>query len=296
MPIVSPHDWREAGQHVAWHAHDIFVREEGAGEPLVLVHGFPTSSWDWYRLWPGLTARHRVLAMDLLGFGSSSKPRDHRYRIGEQADLVEAMIARAGFTRCRLLAHDYGVTVAQELMARRRDGKLAVALDGVCLLNGGLFPETHRPLRTQRLLASRLGPLLALVIGQRRFAASMRAIWGSAPLPDDELDAMWTLVSHDRGVRALPALLGYIAERRAHRERWVGALTDPARMADGDGRLPVRLICGLADPISGAHMAARYRELVPEPDVVELPGVGHYPQLEAPEAVLAAVLATSGTR
>jgi pimeloyl-ACP methyl ester carboxylesterase len=54
--------------------------------------------------------------------------------------------------------------------------------------------------------------------------------------------------------------------------------------------MPLRFINGLLDPISGAHMVARYRELVPHPDVVELPDAGHYPQLEAPGAVLAAIL------
>jgi pimeloyl-ACP methyl ester carboxylesterase len=54
--------------------------------------------------------------------------------------------------------------------------------------------------------------------------------------------------------------------------------------------VPLRLIDGLLDPVSGVHMAARYRELISEPDVVELPNVGHYPQLEAPEETLAAIL------
>jgi pimeloyl-ACP methyl ester carboxylesterase len=93
---------------------------------------------------------------------------------------------------------------------------------------------------------------------------------------------MWRLVCANDGRDVLPQLIGYMAERRLHRERWVGAITRPA--------MPVRLINGSADPVSGAHMVARYRELVPHPDVVALPGVGHYPQVEAPDAVLAAAL------
>jgi len=77
-------------------------------------------------------------------------------------------------------------------------------------------------------------------------------------------------------------LIGYMAERRRYRERWVGALVET--------KTPIRLIDGIDDPISGAHMDARYRELVPNADIVELPGVGHYPQVEAPAAVQAAVL------
>jgi len=72
-------------------------------------------------------------------------------------------------------------------------------------------------------------------------------------------------------------LIGYMAERRRHRERWVGALQATS--------VPLRLINGPEDPVSGAHMVERYRELVPAPDVVLLPGIGHYPQVEDPAGV-----------
>ena len=71
-----------------------------------------------------------------------------------------------------------------------------------------------------------------------------------------------------------------MAERRRHRERWVGSLTEPP--------IQVRLIDGLRDPVSGARMVRRYRQLVLDPDIVELPAVGHYPQLEAPQETLRA--------
>jgi pimeloyl-ACP methyl ester carboxylesterase len=69
-----------------------------------------------------------------------------------------------------------------------------------------------------------------------------------------------------------------MADRRRHRERWVDALRD--------ARCPLAVIDGAADPVSGAHMVARYRELVGRGYVVELPGIGHYPQIEAPGLVL----------
>jgi pimeloyl-ACP methyl ester carboxylesterase len=273
--FVSPDAWRRAGATFTWRGHEIFYRVEGAGEPLLLIHGFPTASWDYAPIWPALVARHRVLTLDMIGFGFSAKPRGFAYSIMAQADLLEALLAREQVGAYRLLAHDYGDTVAQELLAR------GAPITSAALLNGGLFPETHRPLITQRLLASPVGGLIARVSSYRTFAASMRRIWGETPPVEVELRAMWQLVEHDHGKRVMAALIGYMAERRAHRERWVGALTR--------GTPPIRLINGLRDPISGAHMVARYRELVPHPDVVELPTVGHYPQVEAPDAVLAAL-------
>jgi pimeloyl-ACP methyl ester carboxylesterase len=281
LGFVSPEEWRRGGSTFDWNGERVFYRAEGRGEPLLLIHGFPTASWDWCQVWPELIRHFRVLTLDLIGFGFSAKPRGIAYRISAQADLVQAFLAWQEVARYRLLAHDYGDTVAQELLARQRDGTGVAMIESACLLNGGLFPETHRPVLTQRLLASPLGGLVARLSSYSTFARSFRRIC-ARPLSEEELRAMWRLVTENDGIRAMPRLIGYIAERRLHRERWVGALVHAP--------VPVRLIAGLEDPISGAHMVARYRELVPAPDVVELPGVGHYPQLEAPGEVLAAAL------
>lgn len=274
--MVTPDEWRARGGTFEWRGHRIFYRGEGSGEPVLAVHGFPTASWDYWAIWPALVAKYRVLTLDMIGFGFSAKPRDFAYSIMAQADLHEALLAREGVTRYRLIAHDYGLTVAQELLARE------APIDACCLLNGGAFPETHRAALVQKLLASRLGPLVAKLSSYRTFARTMRGIWGERPLPERELLGMWQLVTASSGMAVMPKLIGYMAERREHRERWVGALCKT--------KVPVRLIDGLVDPISGAHMVARYRELVPNPDIVELPGVGHYPQLEAPDQVVAAIL------
>ena len=148
--------WRAAGTMVRWREHAIFARVDGprTAPPLLLIHGFPTSSWDWWPLWDALAATHRVIACDLLGLGLSAKPRGG-YSVMVQADLVEAVAAWAGVTRAAVLAHDYGDTVAQELLARQRSGG-ALRLAGVAFLNGGLFPEAHRARPIQRLLASPL--------------------------------------------------------------------------------------------------------------------------------------------
>ena len=75
-------------------------------------------------------------------------------------------------------------------------------------------------------------------------------------------------------------LIRYMPERKIHRGRWVSAMQQT--------QIPLKLICGAADPISGAHMAARYQELVPHANVSLLDDIGHYPQVEAPGLVLAA--------
>lgn len=277
--MSSLDSWRSAGSTFNSNCGPLFTRIEGAGPPLLFIHGFPTASWDWAKIWRSFTPHFHCLTMDMLGFGFSAKPSNATYSIGLQADLFEAFLRHHAVEQYGCIAHDYGDTVAQELLARQ--GKSSPRMTRLVLLNGGLFPETHRPVLLQTLLAGPLGSLVARLTTRAKFAANMQRIC-KKPLDELEINAMWTLVTNNGGLQVLPKLIGYMAERRVHRARWVGALQHSA--------VPIRLIDGLDDPISGAHMVARYRDLIPHPDVIELLGVGHYPQQEAPAEVVSAAL------
>ena len=277
--VITLDQWERGGSYSTLEGHRIFCREGGStsAPALVLVHGFPTASWDWEALWEPLTARWRVITLDLLGFGFSAKP-SAPYSIMRQADLVEALLRELDVSEYHLLAHDYGDTVAQELLARKSPG-----LRSVCFLNGGLFPETHRALLVQKLLLSPLGGLIARLTSRSRFEGNMKRIFGrSTPPSPAHLEGYWKLLQREDGLRVMSRLIHYMPERVANRERWVGALQQST--------VPLKVIDGAADPVSGAHMVARYRELVPTPDVTLLEDVGHYPQDEAPQAVLEAYL------
>jgi pimeloyl-ACP methyl ester carboxylesterase len=282
--------WYAGGRTFSFNGQDIFFVDSAgtAGSAtLLLLHGFPTASFDWHPMWDSLAKRFRVVAGDMLGFGFSAKPLDGRYSIAIQADLFEALAQHLGLREVHLLAHDYGDTVGQELLARHLNptsgNSPKLLIRSVILLNGGLFPETHRALLIQKLLASSLGPLIARVMNERGFHRRFAGIFGPATKPTTaELAEYWALATERGGKRLFPKLIGYIAERRKYRERWVGALQK--------ANVPLRLIDGLVDPISGAHMVARYRELIPNPDIVELPTIGHYPQVEASDKVLQAVM------
>jgi pimeloyl-ACP methyl ester carboxylesterase len=279
-PPITPDAWAAGGKAFAWRGHSLFARVAGDGPPLLLLHGFPTSSWDWARAWPRLQPNHTLLALDMLGFGRSDKPRGFAYSVLAAADQWSDFAVAHGVTEAHVLAHDYGDSVAQELLARQVAGTLPFKVASVVFLNGGLFPEAHHPLPLQRWLAGPLGPVIARFSGFDRFAATLRRIC-TAPLADEELREHWRLLRLANGHLVLPKLLGYLRERRVHRARWLDAMQRAG--------VPLRLVVGLDDPISGLSIARRYRALLPVADVVELAGVGHYPQIEDPEAVVQAV-------
>jgi pimeloyl-ACP methyl ester carboxylesterase len=283
--------WRDAGWEFSHRGHDIFFHDHGdrrAASALLLIHGFPTSSWDWAPMLEALCAKFpRVIAPDMIGFGYSAKPQHYDYSIFDQADLYESLLKQLGVKRIHILAHDYGDTVAQELLARHEDrkasGDSSLVIESCVLLNGGLFPETHHARLIQKLLLTPLGPLLSRLMNRRGFGKSFSAVFGPNTQPStQELDEFWELIRHNGGNRIMHRLIRYIPERRANRERWVGVLQKTT--------VPLRVINGPVDPVSGQHMVDRYRELVPNPDTVSLPGIGHYPQVEDSAGVLRAFL------
>lgn len=280
---IALRDWRAQGSDFTFRGHAVRYWSAGSGAPLLLVHGFPTASWDWHYLWQPLAEHYRLIACDMLGFGDSAKPRGHDYRILEQADLQQALLEHLGVREpVHLLVHDYGNSVGQELLARHEEGGFALA--SLAFLNGGLFPETHRAVLSQKLLLGPFGSLFGRLFDRKRLAQNFAKVFGPGTQPSEaELDTFWELIRHNDGQKVMHRLIHYILDRRQHRERWVGAMQRTS--------VPLRLIDGPEDPISGAHMVVRYRQLIPQPDTVELPGIGHYPQVEAPEQVLQHYLA-----
>lgn len=261
----------------------VFVQRLGAGPSMTLLHGFPSSSHDWAKVAPALAGHHALLAPDLLGFGASDKPADHDYSIHEQADLVEALWEHEGINATIVVAHDYSVSVAQELLARRAEDALEVDLRAVHLLNGGLYPDLHRPEPVQTALLDPVqGPQVSAMMNAEVLAAALVPTF--APGYDAAADsaAIWAGMSRHAGHLNAHRLIRYMKDRVAHERRWVDALetTD----------VPLAFIWGMLDPISGAHVAQRIRERLPAAPFLALEDVAHWPPLEAPERVAAAVL------
>ena len=261
----------------------IFVRRLGAGPSMTLLHGFPSCSYDWAGVAGPLAERYSLLLPDLLGFGASDKPTDHDYSIHEQADLVEALWARAGVTATIIVAHDYSVTVTQELLARRAEGALAVDLVAVHLQNGGLYPDLHRPEPVQTALLDPVqGPRISAGMTAEAMADALRPTF--APQFDHAAASADIWRATERGGVILHKLIAYMPDRVTHARRWVDALetTD----------IPLAFVWGMLDPISGAHIGERIRERIPAAPFAALEDVAHWPLLEAPERVTVALLET----
>jgi pimeloyl-ACP methyl ester carboxylesterase len=274
-------EWRDRGgaEQVGGRRIHVFDRE-GEGPLLLLLHGFPSSSYDWRLVLDELPGR-AVLAYDCLGFGLSEKPRDHTYTLGGQADIAEALLA--GHERpVFLVGHDMGTSVATELMARDLEGALGFDLAGGLLFNGSMIQGAASPTLAQKLLRGPLGPVMARLSSERVFRQQFGSIFSPGhPLSDDEAADQWSLVVENGGHRLGHKLISYMDERERHADRWYGALSNWPK--------PLHLVWGMVDPVATTKVLAGVRELRPQAPFTPFDDLGHYPQLEDPPRLAAAV-------
>lgn len=272
--------WRDAGEEIDVDGRAIFIRDRpGAGPPMLLLHGYPSSSYDWRHAFALLPER-RLTTFDFLGFGLSDKPREHVYSLLGQADVAQAVAERFGSEPVVLVAHDMGTSVATELLARDVDGQLPFALAGVLLFNGSMVIEKASLTPGQKLMRSRLGPLAARLANERSFRSGFGRIFSAEhPLTRDEAADQWSLLEHGDGHRILDRLTYYLHERVTFAPRWHGALRD------WPGRL--ELAWAGRDPVCTEAVLETVMALRPAAAVTRLPTLGHYPQLEDPAAVAA---------
>lgn len=278
-------EWEATGQKLALGGHAVFVQRRGEGRWCTLLHGFPTSSYDWAPIAGALAEDRALLSFDYPGFGSSDKPVDHAYTTFERADLVEALWAQFGVTETDVVAHDIGDTVLLELLARRRDGAAQPALRSLVWLNGGVYADLHRQTPGQMMLLAPGGESFAKMATRELFVMQLRATLSpTSAVSDDHLAELWQSVIAGTDSRTVMHLtIRYILERAEHRDRWEPRLGD----------LPCRslFLWGLADPVSGEPMFRRIEQAVAGQghDLVELDDVGHYPQVERPDVVAARI-------
>lgn len=279
--MITYSSWKEQAKYFNYNGHSIAYWTGGEGPPLLLIHGFPTASWDWHKTWDALCSRFKVYACDMIGFGYSAKPRAYHYSLTDQARLHEAFAIYLGLKETHLFVHDYGVSVAQEMLAAFHErGSDGLQLLSCSFLNGGLFPELHRARMIQKLINSPIGFLIGPLLSKKSLRKSFHEIYGNKKASEEEIDQFYRLITYNNGKGIVHKLMRYINDRKDNAQRWKAALVKAT--------IPLQFINGPLDPVSGRHLAEYCQQLLPMADHKILEGVGHYPHDEAPEEVIQA--------
>lgn len=278
--------WADRGTHVEGPLGQVFVvdeppADEPDGPPVLLLHGFPTCSFDWRHIWADLNRTRRLVALDLPGYGLSDKP-DVTHGMQEAADAVEAVVTAAGMDEVDLVTHDMGDTVGGVLLSRDLDGDLPFSVRRRALTNGSIYIDMAGLRWQQRLLLALPDRTLPFDLPSAMYTRGLARIYGESPPPPGELAALWDLFRLQQGNRKVTRLIRYIEERRRHEDRWTGAIeTHPS---------PLAVVWGDLDPVAVPAMVRRLTDARPATDVVWLRGVGHFPMTEAPDAFAGAVI------
>jgi pimeloyl-ACP methyl ester carboxylesterase len=281
-------EWEAQGSHVDTRHGQLFVRDQPAREPdgsppLLVIHGFPTCSFDFRLVLAALSERRRVVLFDQLGFGLSDKP-DRRYGIHLHADCTQDVAAALGLSTVDLLTHDMGDSVGGEVLARDLDrGRSDLAFRRRVVTNGSIYLALAHLTPGQQFLMA-LPDEAAQVPDESTYVASLANTMAEpASAPQEELAPQWPLLARNGGERLLPRTIRYLEDRMAEEERYTGAIErHPA---------PLGIVWGAEDPIAVVAMAHRLAEARPDAALTVLDGVGHYPMVEAPDAFAAAAQA-----
>jgi len=278
--------WIDAPSGEVWTARFPALAETG-NPPLLVLHGFPTCSYDWKPVLPELRAGRDVVVLDVHGFGLSAKP-DHRYSIRAYADDVEAAIAHHGLDQVDLITHDMGDTVGGEILARTLEGTLDLAVRRRIVTNGSIYIDMAQLTLGQQVLLGLPDEANDLVAsdGGTGYRAGVVGTFAPDTLIDDATDLDLDVTVHQAllqgGLAMLPRTIRYIEDRRAEERRFTGAVEDHPS--------PLGVVWGDLDPVAVHAMAEALVATRAGTPLVTLDGVGHYPMVEAPGRFAAAVL------
>ena len=307
MTMPRAEDWRSRGGYFSWRpaaaedAGPVEIFHVELGDPgaavLLLVHGWPTSSIDWFDVAGQLSVRFRVCALDFPGYGFSGKPQGWGYSLTRDEELIEFYLAEVlGADAAVIVAHDRGDSVALVHTARCAQGRSAVRLEHLVLSNGNIFlPLSNLTQAQRRILATDSGPQIAAALSAPVLAEGLGATTFTPPRKpgDPEVEALTATFAHHDGMRVLHETIQYLAERSKDEQGWLRALAGAP--------FPVTLIWGLCDTVSPPRVASyvwnEYLMLKPGGNrLYFIPDANHYLQADRPNAVVTVLLHALGLR
>jgi pimeloyl-ACP methyl ester carboxylesterase len=297
MNTPRAEDWRNRGGYFSWRpaardAEPVEIFHVELGDPgapvLLLVHGWPTSSIDWFSVAGPLSARFRVCALDFPGNGFSDKPQGWGYSLARDEELIEFYLSEVlGAEAGVIVAHDRGDSVALMHAARCAEGRSATRLEHL------LLPPSNLTQAQRRILDADSGPEVAAAVTPALLAAGLGATTFTPPRKpgDPEVEGLTATFAHGNGMRVLHETIQYLAERSKDEQEWLTTLASAP--------FPVTLIWGLCDTVSPPRVAGyvwnHYLMLKPGGNSLYfIPDANHYLQADRPEAFVTVLVHALG--
>ncbi|GAB4111049.1 MAG: haloalkane dehalogenase [Roseiflexaceae bacterium] len=256
----------------------------GVGDPLIFSHGTPTWSFEWRHLIRGLSAHYRCIAPDHLGFGLSDRPRGASYTPEAHAERFSRFVDQLNLPSYTLVVHDYGGPIAFPLALREQS-----KVKRLIITNTWMWSFADQPTRDAAMVQR--GQIVQGRFGRwmyQRLNFSLRVLAPSAygdrrnltpAIHRQYLDRFPDAWSREVVLWALA--YGILGSSPFYHQLW--------QQREQLKRMPCMILWGLRDSAFQPHMLQRWRELLPEAEVIELPEAGHWPHEEQPEQMIRAI-------
>ena len=290
---MTANDWKSKGEFITVNDRKLFVIDTSSffssedkvpTETMVVLHGYPTSSYDYYKVLPELSKHYRVIIHDHLGFGFSDKPLDYSYSLLDQADLALQLWQQLGVKKVHLLAHDYGTSVATEIIARNNNNELTIEIENLTLCNGSMHIELSQLRTIQKLLKNKwLGKYVAKLTTYAIFSKNLRNVYfDKTKVSNNELKDIWMQLEYNEGRKVIHKLSQYINERYTYWNRWIGALKET--------NLQTNIVWAKNDPVAVPAIARLIATEISNNKLFWIENTGHFPMLENPDEWLNCIL------
>ncbi len=290
---MTAKEWKTKGEFISVNGLQLFVIDTASSSPkeidasketMVILHGYPTSSYDYYKVLPELSKQYRIIIHDHIGFGFSEKPLNYSYSLIDQAEITLQLWKQLELTKIILCAHDYGTSVATEILARDNANELEIVIKKIILCNGSMHIELSQLRTIQKLLKHRwLGKYVAKLTNYSIFSRNLRNVYyDKTKVSDHELKEMWHQIEFNQGKRIIHLLSQYINQRYTYWDRWIGALKNTP--------IQTNIIWARNDPVAIPAIAKLIATEIPNNNLYWIENTGHFPMLENPEEWLTWVL------
>lgn len=280
-------EWQATGNYMTIEGHNVFYHDVGEGPVIVLLHGHPSSSLDWRETVDILKDKARLITFDHVGWGLSDKPVAFSYSLMEMADITEEILNELDVKSAHVVSHDISTSVHNELMARHLEGSLSFDLESSMLTNGSMIQWISEEPPEQKLAESNETLFKAIDTFSQVGPSIPQTLTGMTlgNLSEERIDLMSELLLRDNGAERLAAQSLYMRERYVHAERWLGAISNTH---------PLRIVWAKDDPVANVKIGRELNKIAPNADYVEIKGIGHFPNAEAPEQIAEHILISTG--
>ncbi len=303
LPIVSQprtelsplaQDWQDEGEYIKWNSTldentafgelNIFTIQRGdpTNPAILMIHGYPTSSFDFLELFDLLSPDYYICAIDTPGYGLSDKPKNgYTYSIVDDAELIDYYIQDIlHLSNLSILTHDKGDSVGLALLDLYQNQE-NYTINHHFITNGNIYlPLADLTPIQNLLLRDTTGPFVTKYMCGDFFAKQMNQIVHDFPESQEKVDAIASIIDYQDGGEVQYGTIQYLKQRAENEDAWLIALSN--------SNIPTSIIWGVNDPVAPTAVPdyvwnSSLKERSVQADYWQLPTANHYLQNDQPE-------------